>query len=207
MHEDLLNILDRKLLAALQEPDSRAEQGIRSALKSVGPDPRSPFVSQLMTSICDRCAQGLRERGEVALEVVRNTIAPHKTTLDSTDGEEIIQVVKKHFPTDKYVELVSTVPSVFERRQSSPRKFQQAEFDLQLALVKASACNMSTRAVSEIKLLVDEMRFEAASARDPLWEKLIGLAWHELGQPAIRWAAGILAAVVAAYLAWYFGLT
>ena len=206
MHYDLLNVLDRKLHSVLREADSRAEQSIRSVFEAIGPDPRSPFVSQVMGPIREACSQGYLERGVVALKVIKETLAPYKAKLKAKDGDQVIQVVEKHFPPDKYVELVGQTPSVFERRQAPARKFTQNDFDLQFALVKAAAHSMSNRTKCEIKLYLDESILHAKASSTPLWKVVLFSVWRGLAQPIIKWIAGVLATVVVAYFIWYFGL-
>jgi hypothetical protein len=200
MPHQLVALIDRKLQAALHEVDEKAESEILHAWDTVGPQPTCPFVNELMGSIQSACVAGLNEREERALNVIQETIAPVRSRLTSRMVDELMPVVGRHFPEDKYVALVEKTPGLYQSRQAS-FKFQAGTFQILYSALRAQAANRSGESVRRIRLHLDEQLLQLKLSRHPWWKAL----WTGT-QPAFKWAFGIAAAVVTAAALTYLKL-
>ena len=206
MLDTLLNVLSRKLATELAAVDARAESEVRRAYSDVVAAPEPPFVSQVLGPIRVACSAGYRERAQVARDVVRATVEPFLPKLSSRDGDKVLDVVREHFPPEKYVAAVASTPGVFQRREAAERKVEQGVFDLQFALVKAEAHTAAIRAVAQIKLDLDEAMLRTANQRGSGWLRALRVLWTQVAKPLVAWSFGILAVVIAAYLVWALGI-
>ncbi|HEY8037285.1 MAG TPA: hypothetical protein VIF37_17015 [Methylobacter sp.] len=206
MQPEIIKLLEQKLSESLRIVDDKTAAEIRNTWAAVNPSPACPAVGDVMKNINRICHYGYNERGDKAREAVVSTLLEFRTFVNEKFSGQIMEMVERHFPEDKYVALARNTKGVYERRQAPARKFCERAYEIELTAITAGSANLSRRAVLNIRTAVDELRLQRIAGMPTTWERVKGFVVHQLAVPVVKWVFGIIAMVIGAIILYVFGI-
>jgi len=156
MQQQVVALFERKLIDLLRAEDSKALAGASSLWSSIGPASTCPDIGTMMRSLQHTLAKGHVAREVAVKELICETASAYESLLSPAFSNELMSVVERHFPQDKYVQVGEKAPDVYKRRMASPNKYSERTYELEMALIRASASNGSSQAIARVRTLLDE---------------------------------------------------
>jgi len=205
MKPEIFKLVEQKLSEAVRVVDDKTATEIRSKWNEINPSPACPSVADVMKQINKICHCGLTERGEEAREAVKSTLLEFTMFIDENFANRIMAVVERHFPEDQYVNLARNTKGVYERRQAPQNKYSERAYELESAAISAGSANLSRRAVSNIRIVVDELKLQRLAKIPTRWERVKRFA-YPLAVPTVKWVFGIIATVIVAIFLYVLGI-
>lgn len=189
----------RKLNQVLGDADALTLDKMRGSLTAIGPSPTCPPVDAVMKAIHHALAEGSGERRRVAKEAVLATLTPISAKLNKKDLDAVMGEVNKAFPGTALVGLADGVPGIYERRLAPAGKFQERAYELERALMSATAANSARRTVADIQLALDEVLLHQILSAPRVSTRLLTIV-GKLTFPPVKWVIRIITAVLIAVL-------
>lgn len=205
VRNQILLVVEQKLMQALHDVDASTQEQARGAWDGIGPAPTCPPVGRVMQQIHHALASGYRERGRVAKDVVLSTLTPVRGELTQQLVQDVMAVIVKAFPDNAHLTFAHHTPGVYQRRVAPENKFDARIFELELALVSASAANMSRESVASIRTAVDEMLLHEAVAKRALWKRALSAIWRFIALSVGKRLFGIAWVALVALLTYVLG--
>lgn len=204
MRAALLQLLKQKVSEALRYVDEETASHVRDEWGAINPSPTCPASGDVMARINQICHRGLVMRGEKAREVVASTLSVIKKPLNKNLVDEIVDILKADFPENQYVSLAQNTKGVYMRSQAPTRKFEESEFDLQVAAFSACSANSSRQAIANIRSAVNELLLQKTSSELTWWERAKEAISQKLVEYAVNWVVGIAAIIIMGAISFYF---
>jgi hypothetical protein len=157
-----------------------------------------------METISRCCGAGIIERGVVARDAIVSTISAHKRVITKKVEKNIVESVAKQFPEDQFVTLAKNVKGVYQRRQAPKNKFDDRAFEAGLAAITSSSANLTRQAVSNISTALDELLLKKTIDSPVWWQTALRVIRDYFAVPFVKWACGILAAIIAGFVLYLF---
>jgi len=203
MNQDLLQLTDNKLAISLKSIDDKICSEIRAEWNVFSPDPNGPTGGSVQEKIKDICHRGFLERERVAEEQLENILNQHSSLMNDKLAKEIIKVLGKHFPDDKYVTLSSKTEEVYLRKCAPRSRLADRQIELNQSLIVVGAKNMSRKSVHALTQTVNDYNLRAKQGKQSITKK----AMHGLANfiliPSIKWVFGIISAVITGVLIYH----
>lgn len=207
MQSEILQVLEQKLAEAVRVVDEQTGAEVRRVWGTVNPSPACPAASDVMKQINQICHRGLVERGEKALDVTVSTLRGFQKFLDDKLSNQVMEVLARHFPEDQYVTLAKNTRGVYTRRQAPPQKFIESVYELEVAAISVGSTNLSRRATSNIRTLINELRLKKIADLPTRWERVKTFILHQMVLPVMGWVFGIIAVIIAAVVIYLLGIS
>ena len=179
----------------------------RALWKNIGPAPSCPHIKDVMRDIQHVLGRGHVARGETALQLVSETVASYEKLLSQRFSEELMEVVKKAFPRDHYVNFAYNTQGVYARQaQNHKNKFSNRTFESEFTLIKASSSNMANRTISRVQTFLDDALLKKKLNKHSWWVRASSGFWRIFAGPMFKWIFGIISAILVAVLIAYLDL-
>lgn len=203
-HQEIAAIVRNKLRSALSKTDDATHHAMRARWSAIGPAPTCPHVNDLMRDMHQTQAVALVERNRVAKIAVQEVLEPIKTSLTKKDIVAVMAEVRNAFPEGTtYARMVNSIPGIYQRQQAPAHKFQQQNYDLEAALMRAGSTSMARRAIIETQYALDELLMQQR-IRKPSWgQRVLSVAKHILLSPILLGAAIIAGAIKLLLTDWF----
>jgi len=156
VEDDFIALLGRKLDESLSAVDLRVGDRFLVIYAQITPASSCPFCSAVMEEIKGICAAGVKERGEVAKDVVLGLLDTIPIYISSELTDKILLCVQQRMPEDKFVVQAANIKDVYERRSSGVGKFQERPFDIEMSAIRCGSANLSRRALGCIKTTLED---------------------------------------------------
>jgi hypothetical protein len=163
MQEQILNVFENKLVDALREADDATLTEGRAIWENISPAPSCPFVGDVMRNIQHVLARGHVAREHVLMKLVSETIASYEKLLSPKFNESLMDVIRRAFPKDHYLQFAKNTQGVYKRRAlGQNKKFNERDFEREFSLISVSASSMSNQAISRACTLIEEASIKKA---------------------------------------------
>jgi hypothetical protein len=156
VQEDFTKLLSRKLDEALKQVDLRVFDRFQAFYSQITPASSCPFCSTVMAEVKEVCVAGVKERGEVAADVVLGLLDSIRIPLSVDLVDRIFHCVRQKMPEDLYVAKACHIQDMYARRACSDNKFQERPYEIELSAIQCGSANLSRQAVGHIKTMLDE---------------------------------------------------
>lgn len=203
MNRHLLQLIDNKLAILLKSVDDKICSEIRAEWNVFSPAPNGPTGGGVQEKIKGICHRGFLERERVAEEQLENILNQHGSLMSDKLAKEIVKVLGKHFPDDKYVTLSSKTEEVYLSKFAPQSRLVPRKIKLNQSLIVAGAKNMSRKSVHALTQTVNDYNLRAKQGKQSFSKKAMqGLASFIL-IPSIKWVFGIISAVIIGVLIYH----
>jgi hypothetical protein len=188
-----IQLINQNVTQALRAVDEETLRDVRNEWNAINSSPFCPPVGDVMKRISGICRRGLVQRGERVLKVVLSALEGLRP--DEMFLNHVIKVVRKYFPEDQYVALVTSTREGYERNEAPPQKFVNQVFDLAVARFTMDSANLSRQALVKLRIALAEALLQRRATEPTRWKQL-----KNLGSPAMKWAFVVIAVVAAAFV-------
>jgi len=167
VQNDFVALLARKLDEALKPVDLRVFDRFQIFYSQITPAPSCPFCSVVMAEVKGICSAGVKERGNVAANVVFGLLDSVRMPVTADLVDMIFHCVRQKMPDDLYVAKACHIKEMYGRRACNDNKFQERPYDLEMAAIRCGSANLSRQAAGHIKILLDERLLQSRVESQP----------------------------------------
>jgi len=193
MSKELLSIIDKRLKALLREFEEKVSNNIRKEWTAFTPSPNCPNNAMVITKIKDICHEAYAERARIAEETIKSIALDHKKIVKAKLVNRIMGIVEVYFSQEPFVHLAGQTDEVYKRAQSPHARFDHTALDQNMALIECSCKNLSRRAISNIRLMLEEIELSRKTEAGTFVSNITNFIMG----PALKWVFGIVAALIA----------
>jgi hypothetical protein len=196
MNREILDLIDKKLSFALRNVDGQFTSEIRAQWARFSPAPNCPTAGAVQNEIEDICHRGYKERDKAAKAEIEYLLKNHGKDLNLRHVKEIVELIRKHFPLDVYVNLAGQTESVYLRANGPKNRLDKNSVSLKTSLIKARAANFSGQSIDELCQIIRDYELRARKERNHRWIKVLRPIGKYIVAPSIAWIFGIIGAII-----------
>jgi hypothetical protein len=153
----VLQQFKKKLDDALRVEDDMAYNEGRAAWNDIDDGPSCPSVKVVMQIIKRALGRGHVARETATLQLVKETADSYGKVLSPNFINELMEVIVKAFPQTHYVGFAKNTRRIYTIKAPAQRnKFNEKEFNIELACVQAASSSMANQTISRARMLLDE---------------------------------------------------
>lgn len=156
----LLNAVGKKLQRLIEDVDDKNRGKIRALWQNITPAPDCMHSTVLCERLQEIIGPTYAARAGLAADVICADLseAPHSVIVEIR--KPLMKLVE-HLLAEPYHPLISSTPSVYERKGAPSGKFLQSSFEHTLALIRVTAINATHRGLRDIDAVFEEAALKA----------------------------------------------